>query len=254
VRHYQDPNTGGVAGEKKVLAGQDLGTAATGEGLYWKYESLLKKLDAELYTVTGAAGELFSIRTALWQQIPEDTILDDFIISTNINIKGYRIAYEPTAYARELPSASIDEEKKRKIRISAGAFQAMTRIKQIFNVFKHPILCFQFCSHRIFRWTLTPISLPILLVSNTILVAHYRGLTIYTVAIVGQAIFYGMAIAGALLKSKSRLGKCVKVPYYVLFMNYAVYIGFIRFIEGGQTAIWEKAERQIATPIYQGLS
>lgn len=245
VRHYENPLTGGVAGEKKVLAnGLAAGTTATEEGLYWKYESFLKRLDAELYTVTGAAGELFSIRTVLWEPLPEDTILDDFVISTRINLNGYRIAYEPTAYACESPSASIGEEKKRKIRISAGAFQAMGLLKGIFNIFKHPILSFQFFSHRILRWTLTPVCFPVFLITNAILVVTHHSL-FYELMFLAQVLFYVMALVGACLQFKTSLLKVARICYYIVFMNYSIYVGFGRFLRGRQSAIWEKAGREV---------
>jgi cellulose synthase/poly-beta-1,6-N-acetylglucosamine synthase-like glycosyltransferase len=106
VKHYQDPSIGGVAGEKKIVDGSPIGA---GEGLYWQYESYMKKLDADLYTVMGAAGELFSIRTELFQELDDNVILDDFVMSMQICLQGYRIAYEPGAYATELPSASLIE-------------------------------------------------------------------------------------------------------------------------------------------------
>ncbi|MFX4435531.1 hypothetical protein ABTA38_19510, partial [Acinetobacter baumannii] len=91
---------------------------------YWKYESTLKKWDAELYSIVGAAGELFSIRTKLYEPVEPDTLLDDFMISMKIAMKGYRIAYEPTAYAMESSSVNIQEEYKRKVRIAAGGIQS----------------------------------------------------------------------------------------------------------------------------------
>jgi cellulose synthase/poly-beta-1,6-N-acetylglucosamine synthase-like glycosyltransferase len=216
----------------------------TGEGLYWKYESLLKKLDARLYTVTGAAGELFSIRTELWEELPEDTILDDFVISSRINLKGFRIAYEPAACACELPSASIEEERKRKIRLSAGAFQAMLMTKGLFNFFKHPVLFFQFFSHRFLRWTLTPLSIPVVLIANLILCIG-RPDVFYSGILAAQALFYFLAISGLLARSEVKMSRATKVCYYVFFMNYSVYIGFIRFLKGKQSAVWEKAGREV---------
>jgi len=89
VQHYADERTGGVAGEKKVISEDAAGAAAT-EGVYWKYESFLKKLDAELYSVVGAAGELFSVRTALFQPVEEAVILDDFVISLRIDLPAHQ--------------------------------------------------------------------------------------------------------------------------------------------------------------------
>lgn len=236
--HYRDPQTGGVAGEKRIYSEQGGTTAEVGEGLYWKYESTLKRLDAELYTVVGAAGELFSIRTALWQPVEPNVILDDFVISLRINLKGYRIAYEPEAFAMELPSASIADEKKRKVRISAGAFQSMVLLKSLFNVFRHPVLFFQFFSHRFLRWTLTPICLPLLLLSNLALVILGAG-WFYTFMLFGQALFYLLAWVGAYAKKSATLSTAC---YYLVFMNVAVYLGFFRFLKGKQSAVWEKAK------------
>jgi cellulose synthase/poly-beta-1,6-N-acetylglucosamine synthase-like glycosyltransferase len=246
VSHYQNPKVGGVSGEKKVFARKTDTVTGMGEGLYWKYESLLKMLDAGLYTVTGAAGELFSIRTDLWEELPEDAVLDDFVISARINLKGYRIAYEPSAYAGEQPSASIEEERKRKIRLSAGAFQAMIIVKELFNFVKHPVLFFQFFSHRFLRWTLVPLSIPMLLAANFVLIAGADHEPFYTGMFVVQLIFYLFAIRGFSGRSDLKGEKVSKICYYVLFMNYAVYLGFIRFVKGEQSAIWEKAQREMA--------
>jgi len=246
VLHYHDYRTGGVAGEKKVLSGTDSGTAAFGEGIYWKYESLLKQLDSEIYTVTGAAGELFSIRTTLWEPLPEGAILDDFIISGQINLKGYRIAYEPAAYALEFPSASLREEKKRKVRIAAGAFQAMVILKPLFNIGKHPILFFQFFSHRFLRWTLVPISFPILLLANIALVVRGAGMP-FIVILVGQILFYLMALAGAYLADRFLRFRAFMIAYYIVFMNYSMYLGFSRFLRGKQSVVWEKAGRKVVS-------
>ena len=243
VSHYADPKTGGVAGEKKVMKVKGYGPAGESEGLYWKYESFLKKLDAAFYTVTGAAGELFSIRTELWSPVAGDVILDDLMISARINLMGYRIGYEPDAYATELPSSSLLDEKKRKVRICAGGFQSMMRLRELFNVFRHPALFFQFVSHRFLRWTLTPLSLPLLFLANAGL-AFLTENVFYKITFTAQVLFYIMALAGKYAGRRGGKLSVLKVFHYILFMNYTVYLGFFRFIRGGLTGVWEKAERE----------
>src|SRR5687768_16989282 len=117
VRHYQDEQVGGVAGEKRIYKNDEDNASGAGEGFYWKYESFLKKKDAEVYSIVGAAGELFSVRTALYQEPAENIIIEDFVLSMNICAQGYRFMYEPDAYAMETASASVKEEWKRKVRI-----------------------------------------------------------------------------------------------------------------------------------------
>jgi biofilm PGA synthesis N-glycosyltransferase PgaC len=242
VKYYIDPGTGGVAGEKKIGATGIETAAGAGEGFYWKYESALKKLDSGLYTVVGAAGELFSIRTELFEDLDPNSLLDDFVLSLKICRKGFRIQYEPRAYALEAPSASIGEERKRKIRISAGAFQSMWMLRDLLNPFTHPLLSFQYVSHRVLRWAICPLCLLILLVCNGLL-AWREGSRIYLACLAGQAFFYGLALAGWALSSRKTQWKILFIPYYFLFMNVSVFIGFYRFLLGRQSVLWEKAGR-----------
>ena len=241
-RHYSDPKIGAVAGEKKVQAGK-LADATAGEGFYWKYENTLKRWDAELYSVVGAAGELFSIRAGLYQPVPADTILDDFMISLEVAARGYRIVYEPLACAVEYGSESIPEELKRKVRIAAGGIQSILRLKRIMNPFSNPVLAFEYISHRVLRWTITPFLLLVVFILNGLIAFREREL-FYTGLFVLQCLFYGMALTGWLLEKKQLKVKLLFIPYYFCMMNYAVMAGIWRFIRKRQGAAWEKSKRK----------
>lgn len=242
TRHYVDPQVGAVSGEKRVS--MDASADATaGEGFYWKYESMLKKWDSELYSVVGAAGELFSVRRSLYQPVPEDTILDDFMISLRIAGQGYRIVYEPEAYAVEQSSENMEEERKRKIRISAGGIQSILRLLPLLNPFRYPVLSFQYVSHRVLRWTLTPLALIAAIFLNIALFWQSRE-PAYGLILAAQGLFYSMALAGWLFERKSIKIKALFVPYYFCMMHYAVFAGFFRFLTGKQSAAWEKAKRK----------
>ena len=248
VRHYSDPAVGGVAGEKKIMAGTDDVLTSTGEGLYWKYESWLKRLDSEFYTVVGAAGELFSVRADLYESPGANVLLDDFIISMRICQKGYRIVYEPEAFAMETASSNIREEEKRKIRISAGAFQSIQMLAPLLNIFRFPRLSFQYISHRVLRWAVCPLLLPLALVLNIWLLYTSPHL-VYTVIFAAQLCFYIAAFAGFLLYKRKIKVSFLYVPYYFLFINISLYIGFARYLKGKQTVLWEKARREEYKPV-----
>jgi poly-beta-1,6-N-acetyl-D-glucosamine synthase len=241
VKHYQDPLVGGVAGEKRILKKEADSASGSGEGLYWKYESFLKKRDAELSSVVGAAGELFSIRTELYEPPGEDIIIEDFFLSLRIVGRGLRFEYEPEAYAIETASISVHEEWKRKVRICAGAFQAMPKLLFLLNPFRYGWFSFQYFSHRVLRWTLAPVSLLLLVVSNAILAWH--GETVYQLLFALQASFYLLAFLGYLLRDKEVSIKGFFVPFYFVLMNASVFAGFSRYVTGAQTVLWDKAER-----------
>ena len=229
VRLMQTPKVGCVSGEKKVMAKSDSDKAAQGEGLYWKYESTLKRLDSELYSAMGAAGELCVIRRQLMTDIPDDTLLDDFVISMEIVRMGYKIAYTSKAFAMEYGSADLHEESKRKRRIAAGGLQSCWRLRSLMNPLRHPVVAFQFVSHRVLRWTITPVCLFALIPLNTILVLSGEGI-IYTIIWILQILFYASALAG------------MKISKYFVFMNLNVFRG-MAYLINNTSGTWEKAKR-----------
>jgi cellulose synthase/poly-beta-1,6-N-acetylglucosamine synthase-like glycosyltransferase len=242
VRHYADPRVGAVAGEKRIRKDLQADGNGAGEGLYWKYESALKRLDSELYSVVGAAGELFSFRTELYRPVPPDSIIEDFHLSMCIAADGYRVIYEPDAFAEEEPSASFREEMKRKIRICAGGFQSMVRLKPLLNVKRYGILSFQYISHRVLRWAVTPFLLPVLFILNGLLA--FDGSQFYRAMFIAQIIFYSAALSGYLLEKFHLRSRFFIAPLYFTLMNIAAYAGLFRYLKGTQSAIWEKAQRK----------
>ncbi|MBQ2674267.1 MAG: glycosyltransferase family 2 protein [Prevotella sp.] len=242
VRCFQDPKVACVAGEKRVIARHESQTAAQGEGLYWRYESTLKKLDSELYSAMGAAGELNAIRTALYQPMPENALLDDYVMSMRMVDAGYRIAYTPDAYAMEYGSADLAEESKRKRRIAAGGLQSTWWLLSMLNPFRRFVVAFQLLSHRVLRWTVTPCALMALIPLNVLLVFMNAG-TVYTVCWLLQLLFYVAAFLGWYLSQHGRKNKLLYVAYYFLFMNFNVFRGmhYLRTHQGG--GAWEKARR-----------
>jgi cellulose synthase/poly-beta-1,6-N-acetylglucosamine synthase-like glycosyltransferase len=247
VNLFQNPDVGCVSGEKRVLQKEKDSAVAT-EGFYWKYESKLKKWDAELYSVVGAAGELFAIRTKLYQPVENDTILDDFIISLRVAKQGFLVKYDPEAYAIESSSADIKNELKRKVRIAAGGFQSIIRLKELLNIFKYGILSFQYISHRVLRWTLAPLGLLFVLILNIVIVtvegfSSFSGM--YSWLLMGQIAFYLAALTGWFFENRKIKIKILFIPYYFFMMNVAVYLGFVRYVKGGQSVKWEKAKRSV---------
>ncbi len=241
VRHYANPNVGAVAGEKRITHKEKDTAEGAGEGIYWRYESALKRYDSELYSVVGAAGELFSIRTNCYEAVPPDTIIEDFYMTLRIAQRGFRVVYEPEAVAVETASASVADELKRKIRIAAGGIQAIMRLLPLLNPLRYGILSFQYISHRVLRWTIAPLSLPLLWGINLYLATS--GAALYVALFAAQTAFHGMAALGYLLEKRQLKIKVFFVPYYFCLMNYAVYRGMWRIAAGTQSVVWEKAQR-----------
>jgi cellulose synthase/poly-beta-1,6-N-acetylglucosamine synthase-like glycosyltransferase len=250
ANRFEAEEVGAVTGEKRIQVRGEEAAAGSGEGLYWKYESFLKRLDAQLHTIVGAAGELFAVRTELYEPVETDTLLDDFMISLRIAGRGYRVDYAPDAYALERPSHSVGEEMKRKVRIATGGFQAIKRLAYLLNVFRHGWLSFQYVSHRVLRWAVTPFCLPLLLLLNVIMLTQPISMngsllptTFWVYLLLAQISFYLTAYLGYTLENRQTRWKLTFVPFYFVFMNWCVLAGFARFCNGNLSGVWEKAKR-----------
>ena len=242
ARQFMDKTVGCVSGEKRVAARQAGEMAAEGEGLYWRYESTLKKWDSELYSAMGAAGELYAIDPKLCHEVPDNALLDDFMMSMLIVDEGHRIAYTPEAYAFEYGSANIHEESKRKRRIAAGGLQSIWWLRKMLNPFRQPLVAFQFISHRVLRWSITPIAMIILLIANALLVA-FGASTFFTIILILQVLFYLAALLGYLLSEKGHKNKLLYTIYYFIFMNLNVFRGMSYLSDHKNSGVWEKAKR-----------
>jgi cellulose synthase/poly-beta-1,6-N-acetylglucosamine synthase-like glycosyltransferase len=244
ARHYSNPKVGAVSGEKRVQI-DETANATAGEGMYWKYESKLKTWDSELYSVVGAAGELFSIRTNLYQPVPQNAVIDDFMISMLIAKKGFKIVYEPTAFASENTSENIKEELKRKVRIAAGGLQSIIWLKDLLLPIQFPLLSFQYISHRVLRWTITPFLMILLFVLNWLLVFQDFSL-LFSAILVAQVSFYSLSLLGWYFESREIKIKILFIPFYFSMMNWAVIAGIFRYLKGNQSVLWDKAGRKMS--------
>lgn len=242
ARLFMDPTVGCVSGEKRVAAKKAGEMAAEGEGLYWKYESTLKKWDSELYSAMGAAGELYAMDPTLYREVPDEALLDDFMMSMYVVEAGKRIAYTPDAFAQEYGSANIHEESKRKRRIAAGGLQSIWWLRGMLNPIRQPLVTFQYVSHRVLRWSVTPVAMILLLAVNIGLVAIGAG-TFYTIMLALQLLFYLMALGGWLLNRYGHKNKLLYTAYYFVFMNLNVFRGMAYLRTHGKSGTWEKAKR-----------
>ena len=242
VRQFMKKNVSCVSGEKRVAARHAGQATAEGEGVYWKYESMLKRWDSELYSAMGAAGELFAVRMSHYLPAPSNALLDDFMMSMLILKDGHRIAYTSEAYATEYGSASTAEESKRKRRIAAGGLQSIWWLRSMMNPFAYPKVAFQYISHRVLRWSITPLALFALFPLNLLLL-FASGSLIYQLLFLLQLFFYLSALTGHILKVSGRRNKLLYIPCYFLFMNLNVFLGIGYLMSHKDSGTWEKARR-----------
>jgi poly-beta-1,6-N-acetyl-D-glucosamine synthase len=238
VHHFKDPLVGAVAGEKKVSDGKEKGAVAV-EGLYWRYESIIRKSDASVHSVTGAVGELFALRTALVKPMPESIICDDLYMSLQVIDQGYRIAYEEKAYGVEAYSFSISKEWKRKVRIAAGSIQMLKMVHWWSLLIKRPIPILQFINRKLLRWLVVPylvVLMPLIVafMDSDGIALPLSGLLFWCF------VFYGWALLGGLLIQFKFVPRFFYLPFYFVWANLAMIVGTWEFLNKKSYTVWEK--------------
>jgi cellulose synthase/poly-beta-1,6-N-acetylglucosamine synthase-like glycosyltransferase len=211
VQSFNDPRVGAVSGVYRLLK-KDEARLGRQEDLYWKYETFLKVQEAKLGAFTGAHGSLYAIRRALYPYPPSDTINDDFTIPMRILKQGHRVAYEAAAVASE--EAQEMEGFSRRVRITAGNVEQLREIRSLIWP-PRPLVLFCLLSHKTGR-LLVPVFMLLALAANIVLCGQFP----YNWLLLGQLLFYGLAILGAVVSLKPRF---LRLPYYFCMINSALF-------------------------------
>ena len=232
VRNFADTRVGCVSGLYRLKSRSDL--RAEGEGLYWTYETFIKRHESLLHSILGAHGAFYAIRTSLFTPLEQSSINDDYLIPMRIVAQGYRAVYEPTAVAWEREAASLRGEFARRCRIAVGNCQQLVALRHLLNPLRGWVaLCF--FSHKVLR-TIAPLLLFVVLVCSA-------GLPLpWSVWAIGmQALLYGSALAGYVCQRRGKSVRWLSPFLYFCLGNLAVLAGVLKYCFKRHTPAWERA-------------
>lgn len=232
---FSDPEVGVVCG-RLVLVDQARGENA--DGMYWKYETFLKRCEARLGALLGANGAIYAIRKSLYPRLPQRIAVDDFVIPLLAHIQsGSRIEYDADALAYEETPPEIRSEFARRSRIGAGGFQSLSLLWPLMNPFRGWI-ALAFVSHKLLRW-LCPFFLLGVLATSVFL----SGTVLFGIALAAQVALYAMALAGYVWPKLGSVYRVAKLPTMFAAMNLALLTGFVRWAGGRQSGVWARTAR-----------
>ena len=240
VENFADPVVGAVSGELVITTTDRTAAAGRGSAFYWRYEKFIRSTEGSADSTVGATGAIYAIRRALFEPIPDDTILDDVLIPLRIVRKGFRVLFDPRARAYDSASATAQHEFVRKARTIAGTFQLFSRELWLFNPRRNR-LWLETMSHKALRLTL-PVLHATLFIASAVL-APGSG-WFYQAMFAGQVTFYAAAIIGSTQGCNPRRSFVVTVPCAICLLSWATVVGFARFLTNRQQVTWER----VATP------
>ena len=235
ARWFSSPDVGVVCG-RLVLVDHSSGENA--DGVYWKYETFLKRCEVRLGALLGANGAIYAIRKSLYPGLPHRIAVDDFVIPLLAHLQsGTRIEYDPDAIAYEETPPEIRSEFTRRSRIGAGGFQSLSLLWPLLNPGRGWI-ALSFVSHKVLRW-ICPFFLVGALAASVLL----SGALLYRSALGIQLALYTMALAGYFWPRLGSVYRVAKLPTMFAAMNLALLAGFFTWATRRQSGVWVRTAR-----------
>lgn len=232
IRHFADPRVGCVTGEMRYVRDESDPTFGGGERAYWGYESLVKVLESRVGSVLVCVGSVFALRRSLFAPLQPD-LANDLELPLRAGKAGSWILYEPGAFSKEKIARRPEQEFSRRRRIAGQGMVGMWRLRKCLAGLRG----WQFFSRKFLRW-FTPVPLALLLVSSLWLVSN----PFFAALFLLQAVFYGLALIGALLAAAGRGAPGLfSIPFYFVLATVAVMTGAVEACLGRRFSIWEIA-------------
>jgi cellulose synthase/poly-beta-1,6-N-acetylglucosamine synthase-like glycosyltransferase len=229
VRHFDDPAIGVVCGSLRFEAGAE---SRQTEGVYWKYETALRLMEARLGATLTPSGAIYAVRREAYTPPHKAALVDDIVTSMHARSLGYKVHYDPEAKAVDYPASTIGGEFKRRVRIATGSFRALPSLLRV------PLRGFTavaFISHKLLRW-IVPCLLLLVLGGNLCLL-HSRA---YRLALVLQVTLYLWAALGFLFRKRLREVRFVLIGYFLISMNLAFLVGLVHSLSGRKENAWQR--------------
>ncbi len=239
VAPFADPRVGAVAGRKVIDDGTGRPLDRVENG-YWRYESMILRLEAAVGSVTGVTGECLAVRRDLYRDMPVGIVNDDQFLAARTALDGWRVAYAPEAMSIEHASATTRDESVRRGRIVRGRYQALGRLLPAL-VLRRPGYAFQLVSHKGLR-LLVPWAVVTGVVA-TVALAVTTTSPVPRVLLALGAAFVVTAAAGWHADRVRQARHWTWLPYYLCRVAVAGMAGSVQALSRSNGALWAKVPR-----------
>lgn len=252
VAPLRDPRVGGVSG--RLILTPPPGSE-TREVEYWGWETRLKCAESVVDSCLGANGGIYAVRRErFWAGLPDNTIIDDFVIGMKVREQGDRMVFEPSAVATEEAPPSVRDEWGRRVRIGAGAFQALGLCRRCLSP-RLGAFAWMFFSHKVLRWFTPHLVLLMLGVSAYLFhrdaLARWPGhgwddasmVTAEATLVLAGLVLIAAGAGGLVRRRVGPVARLVSGVRYLVVIQAAMFAGFLRFCRGNLSGAWRRTRR-----------
>ncbi len=198
-----------------------------GHEFYWKYETLLRRLESKVGTLHTATGSIMAFRKNLFRPF-EDKYGDDCVIPLDIISQGYKVVHDDKAIAYDTFPSTIERELKTRIRMTLRNITGTFSKFHLLNPFRFSLIFVSILSHKIFRW-LTPYFMIVLFISNYLLLKESF---FYKIILYCQLIFYFSGVIGFVAERNSYRIPIASQSFSFLLANIGFFFGVLKALFG----------------------
>ncbi len=244
ARHFKNPRIGLVDSLQKHLGLRKQGISQSEDEYISKEVDIKSNESLANGRMMGPFGGCYAIRSQLYKPVPSNFLVDDFYLAMHVLERGYLAINDTQAVCWESVSHEIHEEYRRKRRISAGNFQNLQTYAHLL-IPKGNGIAFNFWGHKVIRW-LGPFLIIVAYLSNITLAAY--GNIFYSILLVFQtSLIFIIPIFDLVLERLQVNMPLLRSIRYFFMMNLALLEGFINYLKGVKSNVWQPTKRPNTT-------
>jgi cellulose synthase/poly-beta-1,6-N-acetylglucosamine synthase-like glycosyltransferase len=200
VAPFADMRVGCATG---VLAWRYDGATDTAqqEGLYWRYEQVVRAWESRAGWLAVGTGALLAVRHECYRPVPNHASLDQ-MLPLHVQAQGRLVLAVPTAVGIDRGASDIGEQFESRVRIATQGIEANLRMVPRLPPWRRPGALLGMLSHKVLRWA-TP-WLGLVSVVAGVLLTLDGGSAIYLLPLLATTALLLLAAAGILASRSDR--------------------------------------------------
>jgi cellulose synthase/poly-beta-1,6-N-acetylglucosamine synthase-like glycosyltransferase len=232
IAPFSDPRVGIVNGNRRLIPSASM--AGEGEGVYWRYETMLKKAESDVFSNAFITGAMTAIRTSLFLPLP-GYLEFDHVLPLHVVNQGYRVVFEERARFEEDTAPHANAEWRVRVRNAVRGFTMVVEMRRYLHLFRHPGFVLHVWLRKVLRWLIGIPALAALCANLLLLAVH----PFYVLTLLGQTAFYATACAGWAMERRGTPHPLLALPFYFCLVNAASLVGLWRAVCGQRLAVWK---------------
>lgn len=221
VAEFADPAVG-------LVSGTTMYTAAGGDGIYRRYEDMLKRKESRLFGIVGADGAIYAMRRELYVEL-DPALINDLLHPMQVVLAGRLPVQCGQAFCtEESPGAGGSEYRRQRRIMTQSWLVVLTCAGALARAGKWGFL-WQVMSHKVLRWLVLPLMAVIFILNVPLAAAS----PLYGVTLLLQVLFYACAMA-----FRNADKGMLKLPFLFLLMHASGVTGLVRCLRGETVVRW----------------